>query len=803
MIDPDEPDDLDELLEQMVPGSGHRATAADSPPFPTGLDLEPRGVIARGSVGWVYEAWDPFLERAVAVKVSRPDGGANARRALHDEARTTSRLAHPAVLPVHRLLVADGLLCVVFALGPRRTLEHVIRSWRRDRELTWPSERSLGILMRVAEVVAHAHELGIVHGDLSPSNVAVDDAFHPYVLDWAGLVAHEGSFSGTPEFAAPECLAGRGPSAPSDVFALTAIAWELLAGRPLRPFPEGLSAGETVARLREAILPERPPSGVDPEIGELLVRGASPEPDLRPSARELADAFEAVLTGRVSRARRHAEAAESLNQARREWLAFGERERRLEEERRVAAVQRARIPPHAPPEAKVGLWASEARAQRLLEEQSHAWTRATELAMAAVLLEPRLEDAHALLAELWYERLRLSEAHDTPGERTLILERIRAHDRGRFGELFEGRAELTVEGTGSARIYEVVSDGRHRTEMLRHEVELPVERLELSAGSWVVEVPRRLRPLRLPVALRRVQHAEIVATGPEDDPDGFVFVPAGQFRMGGDRHARGPVDPCAPWLPAFWVARTCVTSAAYLDFLGALDPEEATRRVPGQRLVTGVSIPLWERAEHGWRLPHGWTPDWPVVGISLDDALAYASWYGEQRGLPLRLPTEDEWEKFARGADGRAYPWGEAFDACFCHMRDSLPAGPRLGPVEQFAEDRSPYGVADVAGGVHEWTTSVLTENRHVIRGGSWESDAQACRLASRAGVPPESRLPTIGFRLVAEAPSGSGSPQWQPGERGGVAPSDQKSAIDREGKHFGRTARPIDGATHPTHDRR
>ncbi|MEO0604078.1 MAG: SUMF1/EgtB/PvdO family nonheme iron enzyme, partial [Myxococcota bacterium] len=583
---------------------------------------------------------------------------------------------------------------------------------------------------------------------------AVDEAGNPYVLDWAGLVAYDGTFSGTPEFAAPERLGGGPPTAAADVFALAALAWEILAGRPLRRWPEGLSPGETIAHLLRADLPDVAPPEIDPVIGQLLLCAASADPAERPPASALASAIDDVLTGRASRARRRREALERLTSARREWLAFGERERRLEEERRVAAVQRARIPPHAPAAAKVGLWASEARAEQLLEEQSHAWTRTTELAMAAILLQPDLDDAHALLAEVWYERLRLSEAHDTPGERQLILDRIRSHDRGRFGELFEGRAELSVSGTGDAAIYEVVSDGRRRRETLRHEVTLPLERRELSAGSWIVELPRAdADAVRVPVALQRVQHVQVVGEGPASDPEGFVYVPPGQFRMGGDRRARGPVDPCAPWLPGLWASRTCVTSAAYLAFLATLDPEEASRRAPGERLVTGATVPLWHRSEAGWQLPEGWPGDWPVVGVSLDDATAYAQWSGAERALALRLPTEDEWEKFARGADGRAFPWGEAFDACWCHMRDSLPGGPRLGPVSAFPDDRSPYGVHDVAGGVHEWTTSILTEDRHVIRGGSWASDAQACRLASRAGVPADSRLPTVGFRLVASAP--------------------------------------------------
>ncbi|MEN0063942.1 MAG: bifunctional serine/threonine-protein kinase/formylglycine-generating enzyme family protein [Myxococcota bacterium] len=743
-------DDLDDLLERLVPGAGHRATTdADAPPFPTALTLEPVDVLARGSVGWVYRARDPVLDRTVAVKVSRPEGGAAAREALLNEARTTARLAHPSVLPVHGVQAADGLLCVIFALGPTTTLALWQRAWRRDPDRAWSSDQRLTFLQGVTSAVAHAHALNVVHGDLSPANLAVDNDGHPYVLDWSGLVARQGTFSGTPEFAAPEQLAGQAPIPASDVFALAAIAWDVLTDRPLRRWPEGLSPAELVVRLTDAALPDAPPQGVDPELGELLHRAASPEPANRPPASDLLTAITDVRSGRARRLRRRSEAEEKLARARREWLAFGERERRLEEERRVAAVQRARIPPHAPPEAKTGLWASELRAERLLDEQARSWTTTAEHAMAAVQLEPGLDEAHAVLAELWYERLRLAEAHDTPGERELILDRIKFHDRGRFNDLFEGQAEITIEGQGKVRLIEVVSNGRRRIEHVRETVALPLERRPIPAGSWVVEQPTSTGPaLRQPVALSRLEHVVVHVPLAPPVPDDFCFVPEGRFRMGGDRRARGPVDPCSPWLPGLLVGRTAVTSQAYLTFLRTLAPDEAALRVPAQRLVTGRPEPLWtsEKLE----LPDGWSPDWPVVGVSLEDAAAYANWSSAQTGLPLRLPTEDEWEKLARGADGRAYPWGEAFDACWCHMRDSLPGGPRIGPVAQFPDDRSPYGVLDVAGGVHEWTTSVLTEQRHVIRGGSWASDAQACRLASRTGLPAHSRLATLGFRLVA-----------------------------------------------------
>ena len=611
----------------------------------------------------------------------------------------------------------------------------------------------------VADAMAHAHGLGVVHGDLNPANIAADADGHPYVLDWSGLLSAEGTFSGTPEFAAPEQLAGQPPTAASDVFAFACVAWELLTARPLRPVPTDpeVSIAERVATLTTLPAPTEPPAGVEPTLGARLVAAASPDPGARPTARELLEAIADALSGRARATRRRAEANATVAVAQRLLLAFHERERRLIEERRVIAVQRARIPPYAPASAKEGLWATERRAEALLGEQSLAWTEALEHAVAAAHLEPDLDEAHALIAELWFERLRMAEDRQYEGETQLARARIRRHDRGRFGPLLDAAAHVSLSGPDGCEVdlVRVNSDGWRLTEQVVDRKPLPLERMPLSPGSWLVVAHVDGRPsVTLSLSLQRLDHLQLEIAVPESVLEGFCYVPAGPFRMGGDDQARRPIEPCVPWVGPLWVARTCVTSEAYLAFLNRLSPEEAASRVPAEHLVNGSVVPLWPRADHGWQLPPGWASQWPVVGVSLDDAEAYARFAAGEHatGLALRVPTEEEWEKAARGADARPYPWGTAFDPSWCHMRDSVAGQPQLKAVAEFPPDRSPYGVCDVAGGVHEWTTSLMGADRVVVRGGSWASDAQACRLASRAGAHPATRQATVGIRLVADA---------------------------------------------------
>ncbi|HHO53053.1 MAG TPA: hypothetical protein ENK18_19790 [Deltaproteobacteria bacterium] len=749
-------DELDDLLERMVPGSGHRSLIdADAPPFPAGLGLQPLGVLARGSTGWVFRANDPLLDRVVAVKISRPDQGAEAREALLAEARATASLAHPAVLPVHRVAAAGKLLCVIFALGPETTLAHRLADWRRAPESVGPVSERLSILHQVAQAIAAAHRQGLIHGDLKPANVALDDDAHPYVLDWSGLLQRGGRFSGTPEFAAPEQLQGEAPTEASDVFALAAVAWELLSLRPLRP----ARARETVAaylarhadpRTLQPVALE--PLGVDPTLVACLQAAIDPDPSARPGADQLVETIASARTGRAEATRRAEAAAAELQIARRQLVAFHERERRLEEAKRVIMVQRSTIPPHAPPRAREALWRTEARVHGLIEAQAGAWTEALEHAVTAANLCPDDDDAHALIAELWWERLRMAEARGYVGERRLAEARVRRHDRGRYTDLMDTEASVSVSGSGTVEVIQVEREGHHLVERPLSTHPLPAERLPLAPGSWVLRVcaPNRA-PLRIPIALDRLEHLQIDPTPLEVVPAGWCLVPAGPFRMGGDEHAQQPIERCTPWLGPLLMQRTPVTSADYLAFLDAQPPDLACELAPATTLIHGPVVPLWTRGASGWRLPSGWHPDWPITGIGLVAVEAYAAWLSRQLGRRVRLPTEEEWEKGARGADGRIFPWGDAFDPAWCHMASSLTCAPRPLPVGSFEADRSPHGLADVAGGVREWTSSVLTVDRYVVRGGGWASEASACRLASRSGVPADARLPDLGFRLVSD----------------------------------------------------
>jgi formylglycine-generating enzyme required for sulfatase activity len=162
-------------------------------------------------------------------------------------------------------------------------------------------------------------------------------------------------------------------------------------------------------------------------------------------------------------------------------------------------------------------------------------------------------------------------------------------------------------------------------------------------------------------------------------------------------------------------------------------------------------------------------PDHPVVRVSWHHAWAYAAWLAQVTGQPWRLPTEAEWEKAARGTDGRLYPWGDAFDGTRCNTSASESGA--TTPVGTYADrgDASPYGVHDLAGNVWEWTSSLYkpypyspnggreqpqSAGNRVLRGGSSAENPPSARVVFRYHADPVSARKDDGFRLVLAVPS-------------------------------------------------
>lgn len=167
----------------------------------------------------------------------------------------------------------------------------------------------------------------------------------------------------------------------------------------------------------------------------------------------------------------------------------------------------------------------------------------------------------------------------------------------------------------------------------------------------------------------------------------------------------------------------------------------------------GLIHPFERTRRHAWtdgRPPAG-RGQHPVVMVSQEDARAYAAWLSRRTGRTWRLPSEIEWEKAARGTDGRSFPWGNTFDPAKLNSHDAGPFD--TTPVGSYPAGASVFGLLDAAGQVFEWTsTPGRSAGRAIVKGGSWDDKGcGVCRPAARHARPVTIKHILIGFRLVRE----------------------------------------------------
>ena len=231
------------------------------------------------------------------------------------------------------------------------------------------------------------------------------------------------------------------------------------------------------------------------------------------------------------------------------------------------------------------------------------------------------------------------------------------------------------------------------------------------------------------------------------DSSEMVLIPAGTFLYGGredDEQAYSDEKPQRVIdLPAFYMDTFPVTNEQFCRFLND--------RIPGER-----DLKRWIKLEGSYNkercrikkkggsygIEKGYEVH-PVIYVNWHGASEYAKWADK------RLPSEQEWEKAARGADGRIYPWGEKFDKNLCNSSEGGIGG--ITEVNRFSKGKSPYGCYEMAGNVWEWTSSFYDDDKdtYVLRGGSWDSVASKCRCAYRIRYLPLLRYLNVGFRCA------------------------------------------------------
>lgn len=285
-------------------------------------------------------------------------------------------------------------------------------------------------------------------------------------------------------------------------------------------------------------------------------------------------------------------------------------------------------------------------------------------------------------------------------------------DKGEFVFLTSATNAPAAPAQAGARPADEVAVMKKRMEEIERKL---AEQANAAQVPQSVEMARA-RPYDGPVKLQR----EVVGR----DGATMVLIPKGEFLYGKDNQRK--------FLPAFYIDKFETSRKHYAAFLEATNREEPE---------------AWREAT----LPND--DDRPVVGVTWDDADAYCRHYSK------RLPTEQEWEKAARGTDGRKYPWGneepnQSLASYAWNGQRTWQGYSTLAPVESYEAGKSPYGVYNMIGNVVEWTSSISDKNANsrVMRGSSWIDIKEDLAIPFGVGYPIGDRLKTLGFRCAMNA---------------------------------------------------
>lgn len=821
-----------ERLEHILP-TGDKPGDTHQPGY-LGSRYEDLGELGQGAMGEVRLVRDLSLNRNVAMKIMRigkQHSAASVARFV-EEAQATSQLQHPNIVPVHEMgRLDDGRIYFTMKVVRGDVFGRVIADMHRSQRGVVGTTRGrtlrqvISFFHQVCSAIAYAHSRGVIHRDLKPSNVMIDSLDEVYVVDWGlakvvgrpdviadlvdlspvrSLRTRFGTVAGTPAFMPPEQARGEidAIDARSDVYALGALLYSILRGRP--PYTGDDVLGQVLAG---------PPPPVDVSSDGVRLRGVPPalvslchnamarDPQQRPAdAQVLANEVSAWLEGLAQRERALAfvRRADEIGQQTR--IDRSVADARLRQARAVLA----NLHPWSEVARKVPAWELEDYAQRAIREVEAGDHERETLLRMALAQDADLASAHLALAELYRERHEAAEASgDRPDPRLEIEMRLHAEalpdtmsQRGRILTYLRGLGALSIAvepPDATIELHRYVRVARRL--QLRHHADLqgPLDRYPLAMGRWALKIraPGHHEVI-YPVMITRQEHWHARAPG---DPSSTAvrllahaelgedecYVPGGFAWTGGSRDRELPRRRL--WIDSFVIQKYMVTQRDYIAFLDDLvaqgREDEALRAVPRERKhgPGEQGVPLYGRnARGGFELREDedgdyWQPDWPAFMLDWISMVRYAEWLSEKSGLNWRLPCELEWEKAAAGVDGRAFPWGDHFDANWCRMTRSSAGRVTPCAVDGVPEDISPYGVIGMAGNAAEWCRDLyhdsgpkVVDGRLIIepanlderasamrsaRGGNFGSGESVCRAAYRQQYNPKSRVASQGFRLV------------------------------------------------------
>ncbi len=757
-------------------------------------DLGPLGA---GGMGVVHRVEDHQLRRVVVMKLLKAalSHDPENRSRFLGEAQLTAQLTHPGVVPVHELgELADGRPFFTMDEVRGRTLAQVLADHPP------PLRRLIDVLHRIGETVGYAHARGVVHRDIKPANLMLGAHGQVLVMDWGlGKVVgdpeaawaarilvppstdrseddsdgtQQGVITGTPAYMSPEQAFGElkslGPR--SDVYSLGAVLYQVLCGqKPYAGHPHWV-----VLQVREGEPPPLPAHAGDEELRRITERAMARDPaDRFDDAREWAHALQAWLEGARRREQALGRVAEARKlQPRVDSLRAAARQRRAD-----ARLLLAEVPDHADEAAYYPAWDLEAQGDQLDQEALRLSRGLVRTLDDALQQDPTVGEAHQALADHYQQLAAEADSEGRSADAHRYERLVRDHDQGAHAAWLTGDGTLVLETDppGATVHLDRIVEVRRRlvAEPDRVLGTTPLE-ATLPEGRYLLRLqhPERAE-VRYPVRVDRLgtwRGPVVPLPHPEDLGPEDRYVPPGPALLGGDADEEGQ-PPTARVVPGFVVRQHPVTNGELITFLNALvdagQREEAEHHSPrthgGSEGRLGTMV-LRQDADGHFLVGEDaegdlWYPNAPAMMVDFHGASAYAAWHAERTGQPWRLPTEAEWEKAARGVDGRRYVWGEHLVPTWCRNLRSLPTRPLPARIDEHPQDVSIYGVCGLAGNSRDWCTDVSHGDieRRVVRGGGWDFGLTRLRTTTRSEAVPWQRASSLGFRLVRSYPSADG----------------------------------------------
>ncbi len=793
--------------------------------------------LGEGGSGIIYKAHDPSLGRDLAVKVLKEEFRVKplAVERFLREARASSQLEHPNIIPIHELGYSDDLGCY-FTMKKIAgdSLEEILTRLREgDKEFVkkYHLINLLEIFIKICQGIAYAHSKNIIHRDLKPENIIVGSYGEVFIIDWGlakklngsdsmkstssvslsfdkasyegGHTVH-GTINGTPCYMSPEQACGMQDEIGfhSDIYCLGTILYETLCFYPPFKIKE---VQQVLADVAQGNFP--PPSKQNPrhhiskELEAITLKAMATNPLHRyPSVVELINdvrnaignypvtAYDAPPLRKVWRfLQRHkifAATTFSVIFGIVFSLVFVQAQSSARVKASLDTAEEISISAHQfmqeaiTMKRRVDLGVELDKIEKYKASFKDAEFKMTARFSAALSLYKSISGqlagfitAKRKANEIFLSLIDYCVETKQPEQLSSTLDLARVwtekkvypyviSDRAKYNrviEYMEGNGTITIAVTPEPEqviVYNINenSEGAFSTANPYIIISGNCVNKTISKGRYIAIIKTKgFDDVTYSFKIDHIGHENICFNTPKLISKEMVFIPPGTVWIGGPRSSYNKLT--RKNLPGFMIRKTEVTFREYFEFWKNLTQLEKNRYFPYIQLSENIRqyVTAWDKSGNFRSFCN---PDAPVVGITHEAAQAYCRWLSRTTGRQFRLPTASEWEKAARGGDGRNFVWGNDFSTEKALTRGNKRAKLLFdywSPVNSFPQDVSVYGVVDMAGNAREWTTTQfgIEANFYLIKGGSaFTPDSFIyCESESYTSFTPSD----VGFRYIEE----------------------------------------------------